>query len=170
MDIILWKQKDFSGREFILSDSEEPFSKLDFKSWSSYDAVYTSGSTSISFTSHGWLEQEISICYAGKNIGTASTSVLGKTQLRLLTGEVYDIKSQTLSFNRTVLDATGNIVISYRQPTCSFGKGTIEVSDALADLTKEVLVSTSLYLKAVSEQQVAVLIAIFMPLYINMIT
>lgn len=62
MDILHWKQKDLSGREFILSALEKPFGKLDFKGWSSYDAVYTAGSNSISFTSNGWFEQHVIIC------------------------------------------------------------------------------------------------------------
>lgn len=169
MDILNWKQNSWSGRELGLYAAEQPLGKLKFIGWTSYDAKYTTGNTSITFKTKGFFDQDIAVLYNGEEIGSASVSTLtGKAKLHLLTGELYTMKSSLLSSNRTVQDTAGKTLISFKQPALGFGKGIVEVSEELSDLTKEVLVSTSLYLKSVTEQQVAIMIAIFVPVLSKM--
>lgn len=167
MNTLHWKQKDWSGREFALGTMDRPLGNITFSGWSSYDAVYTSAVTTISFKNKGWVDQEVAITYNGEEIGKATSSLFGKTELRLNSGESYFLKSEAFSYNRTVQDASGKILISFKQPVFSFGKGDIAVSDELPELSKEVLVSTSLYLKAVAEHQAAILIIIFIPIFVR---
>lgn len=168
MDILNWKSKGWAGREFELFAEDKVLGDLTFKGWSGYDADYSAGNTTISFKNKGWFDQDFSIQYNGQEIGTASVSPLsGKTTLHLLSGELYTMKSNLFSYDRTVQATTGETLISFKQGTFCFSKGTIEVADSLTDLTKEVLVSTSLYLKAVAEKQMAIMVVIFMPLLIN---
>ncbi|MFD2245856.1 hypothetical protein [Pontibacter ruber] len=168
MEILNWKSKGWTGRDVELFTADQPVGKLTFEGWSGYDSNYTTGNTIISFKSKSWFDQSISIQYNGEEVGTASVSSLtGKAKLHLLTGELYTMKCSPFSYNRTVQGAAGETLISFKQRTWGRNKGTIEVADNLPDLTKEVLVSTSLHLKAVAEQQVAIMVAIFMPIVVN---
>ncbi|WP_162427329.1 hypothetical protein [Pontibacter pudoricolor] len=167
MNILHWKQKDWSGREFALRTIDRPMGTITFESWSSYDAVYTSGTATISFKNKGWFEQEVTITYNGEEIGKAKASLFGKTKVILNSGETYLLTSEFFTYNRKVQDVAGKTLISFKQPSFSFGKGDIIVSEELPELTKEVLVSTSLYLKSVAEHQAAILIIIFVPIFIR---
>ena len=167
MDVLHLKQKDWSGREFELRTIDRPLGKISFTGWTSYDAVYTSDVARISFKNRGWFEQQATITYNGEVIGKATSSPFDKTELQLNTGETYFLKSEAFTYNRKVQDAAGKTLISFKQPTFSFGKGDIEVSDELPELSKEVLVSTSLYLKAVAEHQAAILIIVFIPIFMR---
>lgn len=167
MNTLHWNQKDWLGREFALRTIDRPLGNITFSGWSGYDAVYTSDIATISFKNKGWFTQEVSINYNGEEIGKATSSLFGKTEVKLKTGETYLLKSEPFSYNRKVLDASGNTLISFKQPIFSFGKGEIMVSDELPELSKEVLVSTSLYLKAVAEHQAAILVIIFIPIFMR---
>ncbi|MBJ6116794.1 hypothetical protein JAO76_01235 [Pontibacter sp. BT310] len=167
MNILHWKQKDWSGREFALRTTDQPLGNITFTGWSGYDAVYTSGTATISFTNKGWFDQEVTITYNGEEIGKATASLFGKTKVLFNSGETYLLKSKPFSYNREVQDESGETLISFKQPAFSFGKGDIIVSEELPDLTREVLVSTSLYLKSVAEHQAAILIIIFIPIFVR---
>ncbi|MBB6610960.1 hypothetical protein H7F15_07925 [Pontibacter sp. Tf4] len=167
MHVLHWKQLDWSGREFGLRSPEHTVGKLAFESWTGFDATYTSEKVTIQFRNRGWFEQDVTIVYNGEEIGQARASLFGKTTVQLRTGETYTLKSEAFSYNRTVQDATGHTIISFKQPTFSFGKGEIGVADSVSELSREVLVSTSLYLKAVSEHQAAILIIVFIPIFLR---
>ncbi|MEJ8756117.1 hypothetical protein WG947_03855 [Pontibacter sp. H259] len=167
MLLLHWKQEDWSGREFAITKAEQLLGKIKFDGWASYDAHYTSGTATIAFKTKGIFDYNIDINYNGENVGVAKTSILGKTTIELKTGEMYTLKSEAFTYNRKMLNEAGTEVISYQQPALTFRKGDIMVTEELTELSREVLVSTSLYLKAVSEHQAAILIIIFIPLFMR---
>ncbi|GAB3200378.1 hypothetical protein ABID22_003575 [Pontibacter aydingkolensis] len=169
MEILNWKQKDFSGRKYIVNSADGQLGKLVFDGWTSYNAVFDSGESSVSFTSKGWVEQEVTIRYNGEIVGNGITSLLGKSRIEMVSGEKYVLQSKTFSQKQVLTDVAGKSVISFEQPAFGFGKGQILIADGVSELTKLALVSTGLYFKTVSDSQVAILIAIFTPIFLQII-
>ncbi|MEJ8801399.1 hypothetical protein [Pontibacter sp. H249] len=169
MEIINWKQEGISGRKYSIRSAGGQVSKLVFDGWSSYNAVYSTGETKLTFSSKGWFEQEVTIRYNGEVIGHGITSIMGKIRIEMATGEKYVLQNKGFSQKQVMTDATGKSVLSFEQPSFSFGKGHIAVADSVPELTKIVLVSTGLYFKTVSDSQVAIMIAIFTPIFLQII-
>ncbi|HEY4652460.1 MAG TPA: hypothetical protein VIG72_13645, partial [Pontibacter sp.] len=74
--------------------------------------------------------------------------------------------SEAFSNNRAVLDETGRTVIHFEQPALSFSKGNINVASDLPEAHKAVLVSTSLYMKLVTDSTIAIGIILFLLFYV----
>ena len=170
MEVLNWKQEGFSGRKYSVSSAEGPIGKLVFEGWSSYNAVYTSGETELTFKSKGWFTQEVTIRYNGEIIGVGFTSVMGKTRIEMASGEKYVLQNKGFSQKLVMSDQTGQRVLSFKLASFSFGKGQVELADNIPELTKAVLVSIGLYFKAVTDSQVAIMTAIFAPIFIQMIS
>lgn len=167
MEVLQWKQQDFSGRKYSVASPEGQLGKLVFKGWSSYSAIFGSGDTSISFSSKGWLEQEVTIRYNGEVIGSAVTSVFGKTRIEMVSGERYLLESKSFSQKQVLSDGAGKSIMSFEQSAFGFGKGKVLVADNVPQLTRLLLLSTGLYFKAVTDSQVALMVAIFIPVFMQ---
>ena len=169
MEILNWKQEGFSGRKYTVSSAGGKAGKLVFDGWASYNATYGSGDTRLTFSSKGWFEQEVTIRYNGEVIGKGITSIMGKTRIEMATGEKYLLQNKSFSQKQVMVDAAGKPVISLEQSGFSLGKGRVVVSDDVPELTKLALVSISLYFKTLSDSQVAILIAVFVPVFLQII-
>lgn len=169
METLNWKQEGFSGRKYSVSSTEGHIGKLVFEGWTSYNAVYTSGETELDFKSKGWFEQKVTVRYNGEIIGEGVTSVMGKTRIEMASGEKYVLQNKGFSQKLVMSDQTGQHVLSFKQANFSMGKGQVELADKIPELTKAVLVSIGLYFKAVADSQVAIMIAILTPVFIQLI-
>ncbi|WP_299824287.1 hypothetical protein [uncultured Pontibacter sp.] len=167
MEEFNWKQEGFSGRNYVVNAAAGHAGKLVFDGWSSYNAVYSLGENKLMFSSKGWFEQEVTIHYNGEVIGHGTTSTFGKTRIDMVSGERYVIQSKSFSQEQAMTDGTGQRIVTFKQPGFSFGKGQIAVADGVSELTKVVLVGTGLYFKALTDSQTTILIAVFIPVFLQ---
>lgn len=168
MRILHWKQSGFKTQTIRVTADEQPVGELALNTWSNNNAQYSTGSSAFSFRTTGWLEQDIIVSFEKKVVARATTSVMGNTKLELISGERYLLKNDGFTFNKVLQDEMGNKLVTFKQ-AFSLTKGTMEVSDELDGLAGDVLISTSLYLKALTEQQTAFLIAICIPIFMQVI-
>ncbi|MBD1396895.1 hypothetical protein H9Q13_06940 [Pontibacter sp. JH31] len=169
METLNWKQNGWTGRKYSISAPNGPIGKLDFKGWSSYDADFSSERINLTFRNKGWFQQEVTIRFNGEEVGNAETSAFGKTYINLVSGERYKLECKTFSSSRTLVDEQGNPVVRFDQGSFSGTKGTIALHSEVPELTKLLLVATGLYFKTLADSQTAVLIAVFMPIFLQMI-
>lgn len=160
MNILNWKQKDTWGRQYQLHAEGQPLGVLSFEDWLSHNAVYTSDATTIDFRKSGWFDQNVEIIRNGDKAATARTNLFSKTKVQLADGQTYTLESESFSNNRYVRNEAGVPVINFRQSAFSFSKGDIVV-EQIPDEYKEVIVSTSLYLKLITDNTIAILVMMF---------
>lgn len=170
MEILNWKQNGWTGRKYSISAAHGLVGKLDFKGWSSYDADFSSERINLTFRNKGWFQQEVTIRFNGEVVGNAETSAFGKTYINLISGERYKLENKSFSSNRALVDEKGNPVVRFDQGSFSGTKGTIAIQSEVPELTKLLLIATGLYFKTVADSQTAILIAIFMPIFMQMIS
>lgn len=169
MESLSWKQNGWNGRKYSISTTYGLVGKLDFRGWSGYDADFNSERISLTFRNKGWFQQEVTIRFNGEVVGKTDTSAFGTNYINLVSGERYKPKTKPFSSNRILMDEGGNPVVRFDQEGFSGTNGTIAIHSEVPELTRLLLVATGLYFKSVADKRRAILIAIFMPLIMQMI-
>ncbi|WP_299702535.1 hypothetical protein [uncultured Pontibacter sp.] len=169
MEILTWKQEGFTARKYTVSGNNGLVGRLDFKGWTSFDADFSSERINLAFRRQGWLEHEVTISFKGEVVGMSKTSGFGKTTTTLVTGERFALESKAFGSSRALVDAAGNTVINFDPSNFGGTKGNIAIHSEIPELTKLLLVATGLYFKTLADSQAAVMVAVFTPIFLQII-
>ena len=143
---ITWRNIDTSGRRYNIEASNLVVGELTLFGPFLSNAHYYTSQGGIRFNKNGntW-QTRMELEKNGETVGALVFRIYKSPSLALKNGKHYTLESNLFGRNLRWVNADGNPVVSYTDPTMqSMGRGSISISDSLSREEADVLVSTGI--------------------------
>lgn len=152
-ETLTWKSGDWIGREA----GNDVAGLLTFNNWNS-KATYADGRLTLSFAQKGFWNTTILVKLSQTIIGEVTRPFSGKTTLRFVTGEQYNLVSNFWGTKVRWTNGDGETLVEYHQATMSsMGKGTIVFDETLSPETRTVLAVTGVFMRQLVSKTAALI-------------